>query len=80
MGLAFRDMGVNIPDLSDYINNVEPTPFAENMPIYPVPREPQLNFLKPGSHEVLTRPVHVHEHLPPMLPAPVEGINVTTLG
>lgn len=73
MGLAFQDMGVNIADLSDFVN-VETTPFQENLPLYPIPREPQLNFLKHGSHEVLTRPVHVHDHLPPMLPPAVEGL------
>jgi transcription initiation factor TFIID subunit 3 len=66
LGLVFRDMGISIPDLSDYVCNVEPTPFNEDISAIPIPREHALNFLKPGSHEVLSRPVHIHEHLPPM--------------
>ena len=64
--LAFRDIGISIPDLSDYVCNVEPTPFNEEISELPLPRDHALNFLKPGSHEVLSRPVHIHEHLPPM--------------
>lgn len=66
LGLTFRDMGISIQDLSDYVCNVEPTAFSEDIAAIPVPREHLLNFLKPGSHEVLSRPVHIHEHLPPM--------------
>ncbi|KAI9557157.1 hypothetical protein GHT06_016964 [Daphnia sinensis] len=66
LGLTFRDMGISIQDLSDYVCNVEPTVFNEDVAAIPVPREQSLNFLKPGSHEVLSRPVHIHEHLPPM--------------
>lgn len=67
MGLAFRDMHVNIADLEEYIQYVDSAPPLE-IPLFPVPKESHLNFLKPGSNEVVTRPVHVHEHLPPMLP------------
>lgn len=38
------------------------------VPKYPLPKEDHLNFLKPGSKEVVTRPVYIHEHLPPMYP------------
>lgn len=66
LGLAFRDMHINIADLEEYIQYVDSAPPIE-IPLYPVPKESHLNFLKPGSNEVVTRPVHVHEHLPPML-------------
>lgn len=66
IGLTFREMGIHIEDLSDYVNNVEPSQFPHELPKYPVPREHHLNFLKPGSHEVLSRPVHIYEYLPPM--------------
>lgn len=59
-------MNVDLGDLEEYIKYVDfgqnPTP----VPKYPIPKEDHLNFLKPGSKEVLTRPVHIHEHLPPM--------------
>ena len=46
-----------------------------NFHIFQVPEIPapptmgtDLNFLKPGSREVLHRPVYVHEYMPPMFP------------
>lgn len=72
LALAFRDMHINISDLEEYIHYVEAAPPLE-VPKYPLPKESHLNFLKPGSNEVVTRPVHIHEHLPPML-AETEGI------
>lgn len=68
IGLAFWDMGINLPELEEYIRNVDSVPCVYEIPKYPIPRDSHLNFLKPGSREVVTRPVHVHEHLPPMHP------------
>uniref|UniRef100_A0A1I8M4D0 PHD-type domain-containing protein n=1 Tax=Musca domestica TaxID=7370 RepID=A0A1I8M4D0_MUSDO len=69
--LTLNSINVNVSELLDYINNVEPVPFAMEMPKFPARKNSCLNFLKPGSKEVLTRPVHVHDHLPPMLPAEI---------
>ncbi|XP_073832908.1 TBP-associated factor 3 [Musca autumnalis] len=69
--LTLRSINVNVNELLDYINNVEPVPFAMEVPKFPARKNSCLNFLKPGSKEVLTRPVHVHDHLPPMLPAEI---------
>lgn len=66
IGLTFREMGIHIEDLANYIGNVEPSQLSSDLPKYPVPREHHLNFLKPGSHEVLSRPLHIYEYLPPM--------------
>lgn len=66
--LTLNSINVNLNELLDYINNVEPVPFALEVPKFPARKDSALNFLKPGSKEVLTRPVHVHDHLPPMLP------------
>lgn len=68
VALAFRDMNVVTADLEDYIANVDPVPCAIDVPKYPHHKDNHLNFLKPGCKEVVTRPVHVHEHLPPMYP------------
>lgn len=68
MGLAFRDMNINIADLEEYVANVDPVPCAIPVPKFPLPKENHLNFLKPGSREVVTREVHIHEHLPPIYP------------
>ncbi|CAO1363912.1 unnamed protein product [Diamesa tonsa] len=68
LGLTFRDMGINISDIEEYIQYVDPVMPAIDVPKYPVHKDSHLNFLKPGSKEVLTRPVHIHEHLPPINP------------
>ncbi|XP_076224873.1 TBP-associated factor 3 isoform X2 [Nomia melanderi] len=68
LGLAFQHMNIDIQELSEYIKNVDPVPYPIAVPKFPVRRENHLNFLKPGSREVVTRPVHIHEHLPAMYP------------
>ncbi|KAF5280968.1 hypothetical protein FQR65_LT14906 [Abscondita terminalis] len=67
-GLAFRDFHINLTELQEYIRNVDCVEPITVLPKYPIPKEDHLNFLKPGSNEVVTRQVHIHEHLPPMNP------------
>lgn len=73
LGLTFQNMNIDLQELIEYVKNVEPVPCVLPVPKLPIHRDSHLNFLKPGSQEVVTRPVHVHEHLPPMYPA-TEGI------
>ncbi|KYB29652.1 hypothetical protein TcasGA2_TC014217 [Tribolium castaneum] len=68
LGLTFRDMGISVPELEEYVRYVNFAAAPSAVPKYPIPKEDHLNFLKPGSKEVVTRPVHIHEHLPPMNP------------
>ncbi|XP_071557834.1 uncharacterized protein Taf3 isoform X3 [Temnothorax nylanderi] len=68
LGLTFQYMNIDIQELAEYVKNVDSVPCPIQVPKYPVRRENHLNFLKPGSREVVTRPVHVHEHLPAMHP------------
>lgn len=68
LGLVFRDFHINLADMEDYCRYVNFIQGPSPVPKYPIPKESHLNFLKPGSKEVLTRPVHIHEHLPPMYP------------
>lgn len=68
LGLAFRDMGISVAELEEYVKYVNFGPPPTPVPKYPLLKEDHLNFLKPGSKEVVTRPVHIHEHLPPMHP------------
>ena len=77
VALAFRDMNVNLSDLEEYVSNVDPVPCAIEVPKFPLQKENHLNFLKPGSKEVVTRPVHVNEHLPAMFPDKEGWIKVT---
>lgn len=67
LALAFKDMGISLTELEEYVTYVETSSVLE-VPKYPIPKESHLNHLKPGSREVVTRPVHIHEHLPPMHP------------
>lgn len=55
-------------EIIEYISYVDPILPVLEVPKYPIPKESHFNFLKPGSKEVLTRPVHIHEHLPPINP------------
>lgn len=66
--LTLKNLSTDVHELLDYIGNVEPVPFVREVPEYPVKRNSNLNFLKPGSAETLTRPVHIFEYLPPILP------------
>lgn len=68
LGLAFQEMGINLSELSEYVTYVNFVPGPQAAPKFPIPKENNLNFLKPGSKEVVTRPVHINEHLPPMYP------------
>ncbi|XP_008543476.1 transcription initiation factor TFIID subunit 3 [Microplitis demolitor] len=66
VGLAFQHMNIDLNQLAEYVENVRSIPCAIQIPKYPVPREDHLNFMKPGSREVIKRPMHVPEYLPPM--------------
>lgn len=78
LGLAFRHMNIDVQELAEYIKNVEPVQCPVSVPKFPVHRKSHLNFLKPGSREVVTRPVHVHEHLPAMYPNTEGKISIYT--
>lgn len=68
MALAFRDLGIDMGEIVEYVTYVDPVTCAVEAPKFPIPKDSHFNFLKPGSKEVLTRPVHIHEHLPPLNP------------
>lgn len=56
---------------SEYVEHFDSrTLVTDPIPLIPAPatKGTDLNFLKPGSREVLHRPVYVHEYLPPMFP------------
>lgn len=80
LGLAFRDLGINLSELEDYVKHVDPLPFAHEVVAFPAPKENNLHFPKPNSREVVQRLEdedfeHIHEHLPPMYPEQ-EGNNL----
>lgn len=75
LGLALHFMNIDIQELAEYVKNVDSVQCPVQVPQYPLRRENHLNFLKPGSREVVTRPVHIHEHLPAMYPDTEGNVN-----
>lgn len=75
LGLTFQHMNIDIQELVEYVKNVDSVSCPIQIPQFPVRRENHLNFLKPGSREVVTRSVHIHEHLPAMYPDTEGNIN-----
>ena len=66
---AFSDMGIDFEDLSEYLEQFDSKAVVTDpVPIFPQPTETRLNYLKPGSREVLHRPYHIFDYLPPMYP------------
>ena len=66
---VFKEMGINVSELKDYIQNFS-TASLDTAPVvpFPAPSEMKLNFLKPGSREVLIRKNHIYDYLPAMYP------------
>ena len=66
---TFDFMGIKIDDLSEYIEQFDcKALITETIPVFPQPSETRLNHMKPGSREVLHRPYHIYDYLPPMYP------------
>jgi len=42
--------------------------FPHKIPKFPIPAKSNLNIMKIGSKEIVTRPVYFHEHLPSLYP------------
>ena len=56
-------------ELSEYVEQFDCKALVtDSVPIFPQPTETHLNHLKPGSREVLHRPYHIYDYLPPMYP------------
>ncbi|XP_017051393.2 uncharacterized protein LOC108095031 isoform X2 [Drosophila ficusphila] len=64
--LSIKSLNINVQELLDFIGNVEPVGFTRDVPQFPIKKTMNMNFLKPGSAETLTRPVYIFEYLPPM--------------
>ena len=67
---VFSDIGINMKELEDYVENFDTRGTVGKRPVaqFPAPADNNLNFLKPGSREVLHRKVHINEYFPPMFP------------
>ncbi|XP_059083923.1 transcription initiation factor TFIID subunit 3-like [Tigriopus californicus] len=67
---TLADFRIQTADLADYADCLPrgSGPTAGGIPYFPRPSVTQLNFLKPGSREVLHRKVYVNDYFPPMYP------------
>ena len=67
---VFAEVGITMKELEEYVENFDAKELAGKCPIvqFPAPADNNLNFLKPGSREVLHRKVHINEYFPPMYP------------
>ena len=66
LGLAFQDIGVQVEELVDYVRHVEPVPFPQEVPAYPLPKPNHYHFPRPGGRELRLRDEHIPDHLPSM--------------
>ena len=73
---TFEDMNINMSELSDYVEQFDSKALVTDpVPYYPQPSMTRLNHLKPGSREVLHRPYHIYDYLPPIYPEMEEAEN-----
>lgn len=66
---TFTDHGIDMDGLLDYAAATQTAQLPmDPVPAFPAPSKTNLNFLKPGSREVLSRKVHINDYFPPMFP------------
>ena len=62
-------MNIDIGELIDFYKAISnSTVKNESLPAFPYESVTNLNFLKPGSREVLHRKMHIQDYFPPMYP------------
>lgn len=69
---AFRQKSISLTELRRYVRSTGPVKFPHNLPLLNKSGINVLNTLKPGSRETVTRPVHIHEHLPTIYTEQIE--------
>lgn len=67
---AFRQKSISLADLRRYMKSTCSIKFPHNLPLLNIPGKTVLNSIKPGNREIVTRPIHIHEHLPTMYTEP----------
>uniref|UniRef100_A0A1B0BHG5 Bromodomain associated domain-containing protein n=1 Tax=Glossina palpalis gambiensis TaxID=67801 RepID=A0A1B0BHG5_9MUSC len=63
MALILPNSGVNLDELTEYVTNVEPIPFAFEVPKFPQSKAAGVGFKKPSNKKVLSGPIYVNKHL-----------------
>ncbi|VVC33325.1 Zinc finger, PHD-type,Zinc finger, FYVE/PHD-type,Zinc finger, RING/FYVE/PHD-type,Bromodomain [Cinara cedri] len=75
---AFRHKSISFTELRRYMKHTGPVKFPHSVPpLNNMPGSIVLNVIKPGSREILTRPIHVHDHLPSLMTEPIEEEKTT---
>ncbi|XP_077373839.1 transcription initiation factor TFIID subunit 3 isoform X2 [Festucalex cinctus] len=65
---AFRLLGVSQGELDDYVNNLEPVAFPQQLPAFPVSKNNVLQFPQPaGAFFVDERKEHIPDYMPPLV-------------
>jgi len=70
--MAFRQKSVSLNELRKYIKSTGPVQFPHTLSVINIRGNDVLNALKPGSREIVTRPIHIHEHLPTLRTEPIQ--------
>eukprot|EP00105_Crassostrea_gigas_P017532 XP_011435349.1 PREDICTED: transcription initiation factor TFIID subunit 3-like isoform X1 [Crassostrea gigas] len=74
VGLAFRNMGISLSELEEYVRHVEPLPFAHEIVQFPAPKKSNLQIPKPGHKELLSREEHIEDYMPLLFPTPEDEV------
>ncbi|XP_077424581.1 transcription initiation factor TFIID subunit 3 isoform X2 [Vanacampus margaritifer] len=64
---AFRLLGVSLGELDDYVNNLEPVAFPQQLPAFPVGKNNVLQFPQPGAFFAEERKDYIPDYLPPLV-------------
>jgi len=78
---AFHQKSISLIELRRYIKSTGSVKFPHSLPPLNIPGKDTFNAMKPGSREIVTRPIHIHEHLPTLCttePIEEEGQTVET--
>lgn len=64
---AFRLLGVSLSELEDYVHNLEPVPFAQQTPLFPVGKNNVLQFSQLGARDAEERKDYIPDYMPPLV-------------
>ncbi|XP_049578321.1 transcription initiation factor TFIID subunit 3 [Syngnathus scovelli] len=64
---AFRLLGVSLSELDDYVNNLEPVAFPQQLPTFPVAKNNVLQFPQPGAQFAEERRDYIPDYMPPLV-------------
>ncbi|XP_029010223.1 transcription initiation factor TFIID subunit 3 [Betta splendens] len=64
---AFRLLGVSLSELEDYVHNLEPVPFTQQTPLFPVGKNNVLQFPQLGARDAEERKEYIPDYMPPLV-------------